>query len=184
MEIFLSEIGSLEPGGNAVWWPGIKISEQPQAYLFPISLHSLPSFARFRKKRKIREHSSHHCFHQQRLLDFRPRESFQNHSIKKWSDISSPFILNDNIKYFIAFLDVSSTKHGYQKNTKKIRTPGPVYQLVQVLDLHNTKQIQSVNFVLVGTPKLESGKLCCDQDSLKSLCVQNILNNNFVGNTL
>ena len=50
MEIFLSEIGSLEPGGNAVWWPGIKISEQPQAYLFPISLHFAPSIARFRKK--------------------------------------------------------------------------------------------------------------------------------------
>ena len=44
LEIFLSEIGSLEPGGNAVWWPGIKISEQPQAYLFPISLHFAPIY--------------------------------------------------------------------------------------------------------------------------------------------
>ena len=34
------------------------------------------------------------------------RESFWNHSIKKWSDITSPFILNDNIICIIAFLDV------------------------------------------------------------------------------
>ena len=50
MEIFWSEIGSLEPGGNAVWWPGIKISEQPQAYLFPISLHSAPIYRQVSKK--------------------------------------------------------------------------------------------------------------------------------------
>ena len=49
-EIFLSEIVSLEPGGNAVWWPGIKISEQPQAYLFPISLHFAPIYRQVSKK--------------------------------------------------------------------------------------------------------------------------------------
>ena len=48
--IFLSEIESLEPGGNAVWWPGIKISEQPQAYLFPISLHFAPIYCQVSKK--------------------------------------------------------------------------------------------------------------------------------------
>ena len=53
------------------------------------------------------------------------RESFWNQSIKKWSDITSPFILNDNIICFIVCLDVFSAKNGYQKNTKKIRTPGP-----------------------------------------------------------
>ena len=46
------------------------------------------------------------------------RESFWNHSIKKWSDITYPFILNDNIICFIAFLDVFSTKNGYQKTQK------------------------------------------------------------------
>ena len=41
------------------------------------------------------------------------RESFWNHSIKKWSDITSPFILNDNIICFIALLDVFSTNNSY-----------------------------------------------------------------------
>ena len=41
-------------------------------------------------------------------------------SIKKWSHITSPFILNDTIICFMAFLDVFSTKNGYQKNTKKL----------------------------------------------------------------
>ena len=54
------------------------------------------------------------------------RESFWNHSIKKWSDIISPFILNDNIICFIAFLDVFSTKNGFQKNTKKSGLPDPL----------------------------------------------------------
>ena len=41
------------------------------------------------------------------------RESFWNQSITKWSDITSPFILNDNI---ICLIDVFSTNNGYQKN--------------------------------------------------------------------
>ena len=40
------------------------------------------------------------------------RESFWNHSIKKWSNITSSYILNDSIIYFIAFLGVFSTKNG------------------------------------------------------------------------
>ena len=58
------------------------------------------------------------------------RESFWNHSMKKWSDMSSLFILNDNIICFIAFLDVFSTKNGYQKHTHKksdSRIPPPPY---------------------------------------------------------
>ena len=41
--------------------------------------------------------------------------------------MSSPFILNDNIICFIAFLDVFSTKNDYQKTQKKLesRTPPP-----------------------------------------------------------
>ena len=37
-------------------------------------------------------------------------ESFWNHSIKKWSDITFPFILDYNIISFISFLDIFSTK--------------------------------------------------------------------------
>ena len=42
-----------------------------------------------------------------------------NHSIKKWSE-TSPFILNDNIICFIAFLSVFSTKEMVTKKTHKI----------------------------------------------------------------
>ena len=49
------------------------------------------------------------------------RESFWNHSIRKWSDIISPFILNDNIMCFIAFLIVFSTKM-VTKKTQKTKT--------------------------------------------------------------
>ena len=52
------------------------------------------------------------------------RESFWNHSINIWSDITSSFILNDNIICFIAFLDDFNTKMVTKKH-KKIRTPGP-----------------------------------------------------------
>ena len=41
------------------------------------------------------------------------RESFWNHSIKDWPDITSPFILSDNITCFIAFLDVLVEKSAY-----------------------------------------------------------------------
>ena len=55
------------------------------------------------------------------------RESFWNHSIEKWSDITSPLILNDSITCFIAFLNVFSTKNGYQKKHKKLGLPPPPY---------------------------------------------------------
>ena len=53
------------------------------------------------------------------------REYFWNHSIKKWSDITSPYISNDNIICFIAFLDVFLVQNGYQKHTKKLGIPDP-----------------------------------------------------------
>ena len=53
------------------------------------------------------------------------RESFWNPSIKKWSDITPPIILNDNIICFIAFLDVFSKKNGYQTNTKNLEILDP-----------------------------------------------------------
>ena len=52
------------------------------------------------------------------------RGSFWSQSIKKWSDITSLLILNDNITCFMAFLDIFSTKNGYQKN-KKLGLPNP-----------------------------------------------------------
>ena len=52
------------------------------------------------------------------------RESFWNHSIKKWSDTTSSFILNDNSICFIAFLGVFSTKMINQKKNTKNRNPG------------------------------------------------------------
>ena len=51
------------------------------------------------------------------------RESFWNHSIKKWSDIISFFILNDNIKCFVTFLDIFSTKKWLPKAQKKLGLP-------------------------------------------------------------
>ena len=54
------------------------------------------------------------------------RESFWNHSINIWSDITSPFILNDNIICFIAFLDVLVPKMVTKKH-KKIPDPHPPY---------------------------------------------------------
>ena len=54
------------------------------------------------------------------------RESFWNHSIKKWSDIKSPFIFNYNIICFIAILDVFGTKKNYQKCTKNLGIPPPL----------------------------------------------------------
>ena len=53
------------------------------------------------------------------------RESFWNHSIKKWSDIASPFILNDNIICSISLFDVLVQKM-VTKNHKKFRTPSPL----------------------------------------------------------
>ena len=72
------------------------------------------------------------------------RESSWNHSIKKWSDKTSPFILNDSTIFFIAFADVYITKNGYQKQ-KKIRTSGPPHF---ILDFSLTY----INFV-GGFPK-------------------------------
>ena len=60
------------------------------------------------------------------------RESFWNHGIKKWSDITSPFILNDIIICFIAFFDVFSTKKVVTQKTHKIQdswTPTPLLRL-------------------------------------------------------
>ena len=56
------------------------------------------------------------------------RKSFWNHSTKKWSDITTLFILNDNIICFIAFLDVFSTKNGCNQKTQNqdSRTPPPL----------------------------------------------------------
>ena len=51
-----------------------------------------------------------------------------NHCIKKWS-VTSPFILNDNIICFIAFLDVLVQKMVSKKH-KKVRTPGPTPPLI------------------------------------------------------
>ena len=45
------------------------------------------------------------------------RKSFWNHNIKKWSDITSPLIVNDNIIGFIAFLEVQKM---VTKKTQKI----------------------------------------------------------------
>ena len=53
------------------------------------------------------------------------RESFWNHSIKKWSGMTPPFILNGNIICCTAFLDVFSTKKMVTKKTRKFRNPGP-----------------------------------------------------------
>ena len=54
---------------------------------------------------------------------------FLNHSIKKWSDITLSFILNDNNICFIAFLDVCNTNFVLQKmvtkKTQNFRSPGP-----------------------------------------------------------
>ena len=47
-----------------------------------------------------------------------------NPFINSHNDVTSPFILNENAICFIAFLDVSSTKNGYQKH-KKFRTLAP-----------------------------------------------------------
>ena len=41
-----------------------------------------------------------------------------NHSIKRWSDITSIFISNNNIICFIAILDLFSAKNGFENNTK------------------------------------------------------------------
>ena len=41
-----------------------------------------------------------------------------NHSIKRWSDITSFFISNNNIICFIAILDLFSAKNGFENNTK------------------------------------------------------------------
>ena len=66
-----------------------------------------------------------------------PENLFWNHSIKKWSDITSLSILNDNI---IAFLDFFSTKNGYQNYTTNLGIPDrPPYsgnfpKLYQFLD--------------------------------------------------
>ena len=58
------------------------------------------------------------------------RESFWNHSMKKWSDKTYPFILNDNyIICFIPFLDVFSRKKWSQKKQKKIKNIGPPHYL-------------------------------------------------------
>ena len=51
------------------------------------------------------------------------RESFWNHSIKKWPDIASPFILDNNIKGFIAFWMFLVQK--WLQKTQKFRTPDP-----------------------------------------------------------
>ena len=50
---------------------------------------------------------------------------FWNHSIKKWADITSPFILNDNIICFIAFVDVFSIKKYYQNIANNFRLSDP-----------------------------------------------------------
>ena len=50
-----------------------------------------------------------------------PENLFWNHSIKKWSDITSLSILNDNI---MSFLDVFSTKK-WLLNRHKFRNPRP-----------------------------------------------------------
>ena len=53
------------------------------------------------------------------------RESFWNHSIKKLSDITTPFILNDDIICIIAFLDVFCTEKSCQNKHKIVWNPGP-----------------------------------------------------------
>ena len=46
------------------------------------------------------------------------RESFWNHSIKKWSDTTTPFISNDSIICFIAFLEFLVHKMASKKTQK------------------------------------------------------------------
>ena len=52
------------------------------------------------------------------------RESFWNHSIKKWPDIASPFILDNNIKGFIAFW-MFLVQKWLPNEHKKFRNPRP-----------------------------------------------------------
>ena len=63
------------------------------------------------------------------------RDFFWNHSIKKWSDLTSPFILNGNIICFIAFLDVLVQKMVTKKHIK-IRNPGPHRPLFRTFSLN------------------------------------------------